>query len=31
FAIQRMRPGDKWHEGTAINPYPLLAGKRAGG
>jgi murein DD-endopeptidase MepM/ murein hydrolase activator NlpD len=31
FAILRMRPGDKWHQGTAINPYPLLARKRGGG
>lgn len=28
FAIHRMRPEDDWHEGTAINPYPLLAGGR---
>lgn len=28
FAIHRMLPEDDWHEGTAINPYPLLAGKR---
>ena len=28
FAIHRMQPEDDWHEGTAINPYPLLAGKR---
>lgn len=26
FAIHRMAPGDKWYDGTAINPYPLLAG-----
>lgn len=26
FAIHRMRPEDDWHEGTAVNPYPLLAG-----
>ena len=26
FAIHRMKPEDDWHEGTAINPYPLLAG-----
>lgn len=26
FAIQRMAPGEKWYDGTAINPYPLLAG-----
>jgi murein DD-endopeptidase MepM/ murein hydrolase activator NlpD len=28
FAIHRMSPGESWHEGTAINPYPLLAGKK---
>lgn len=27
FAINRMNPGEKWWEGTPINPYPLLAGK----
>ena len=27
FAINRMNPGEKWYQGTAINPYPLLAGK----
>lgn len=27
FAINRMEPGEKWHQGTPINPYPLLAGK----
>ena len=26
FAIHRMEPGQKWYQGTAINPYPLLAG-----
>ena len=31
FAIHRMRPGEKWHQGSAVNPYPLLAGKRASG
>lgn len=31
FAINRMEPGEKWYEGSAINPYPLLAGKRASG
>lgn len=31
FAINRMRAGQKWHDGDAINPYPLLAGKRASG
>ena len=29
FAIHRVQPGDDWHEGTAINPYPLLAGNDA--
>ncbi|QDP20299.1 M23 family metallopeptidase [Sphingomonas xanthus] len=29
FAINRMASGESWHEGTAINPYPLLAGKPA--
>ena len=27
FAIYRMEPGQRWHDGTPINPYPLLAGK----
>lgn len=27
FAINRMAPGEKWYQGTPINPYPLLAGK----
>jgi murein DD-endopeptidase MepM/ murein hydrolase activator NlpD len=31
FSINRMGPGEDWHEGTAVNPYPLLAGKRTGG
>ena len=31
FAIHRMRPGEKWYQGSAINPYPLLAGRRASG
>ena len=26
FEIKRMADGEKWHEGAAINPYPLLAG-----
>jgi len=26
FAINRMAPGERWWQGTAINPYPLLAG-----
>lgn len=31
FAINRMAPGDDWHSGEAINPYPLLAGDRVSG
>jgi len=31
FAINTMAPGDHWWNGTAINPYPLLAGNKAGG
>ena len=27
FAINKMAEGEDWHEGTPINPYPLLAGK----
>ena len=27
FAINAMAPGEKWHQGRPINPYPLLAGK----
>ncbi|HEY0413450.1 MAG TPA: M23 family metallopeptidase, partial [Allosphingosinicella sp.] len=27
FAVYKMAPGQKWYEGEAINPYPLLAGK----
>ncbi|MFW2830149.1 M23 family metallopeptidase [Sphingomonas sp. ID0503] len=26
FEVKRMAPGEKWHQGTAVNPYPLLAG-----
>jgi len=29
FAINRMEPGEKWYQGTAINPFPLLAAKPA--
>jgi murein DD-endopeptidase MepM/ murein hydrolase activator NlpD len=28
FAIHRMARGDAWHEGRAVNPYPLLAGRQ---
>lgn len=31
FAINTMAPGDHWWNGTPINPYPLLAGKKVGG
>jgi murein DD-endopeptidase MepM/ murein hydrolase activator NlpD len=31
FAVYRMNPGEKWYDGTPVNPYPLLAGKRPGG
>ena len=27
FAIHRMAAGEKWYQGRAINPYPLLAGR----
>jgi murein DD-endopeptidase MepM/ murein hydrolase activator NlpD len=27
FAINRMDPGQRWWQGSPINPYPLLAGK----
>ena len=29
FAVNRMAPGELWHEGTPVNPYPLLAGNQA--
>lgn len=28
FAVHRMAPGETWHEGTPVNPYPMLAGGR---
>jgi murein DD-endopeptidase MepM/ murein hydrolase activator NlpD len=28
FAINSMAPGERWWDGTPINPYPLLAGKK---
>jgi murein DD-endopeptidase MepM/ murein hydrolase activator NlpD len=31
FAVNRMQAGEAWHQGAPINPYPLLAGKRATG
>jgi murein DD-endopeptidase MepM/ murein hydrolase activator NlpD len=29
FAIHRMAANERWWQGSAINPYPLLAGRRA--
>lgn len=29
FAVARMAPGERWWQGTPIDPYPLLAGARA--
>ncbi len=31
FAINQMAAGEKWWNGTPINPYPLLAGKKVSG
>ncbi len=31
FAIDAMAQGERWWQGAPINPYPLLAGNRAGG
>jgi murein DD-endopeptidase MepM/ murein hydrolase activator NlpD len=31
LAINAMAAGERWWQGTPINPYPLLAGKKAGG
>ena len=31
FSINQMAAGEKWYQGTPINPYPLLAGKRTKG
>jgi murein DD-endopeptidase MepM/ murein hydrolase activator NlpD len=28
FAVNQMGPGERWWQGTPINPYPLLAGKK---
>ena len=28
FAVNKMAPGEKWYDGTPVNPYPLLAGKK---
>jgi len=29
FAVHAMEQGESWHEGQAVNPYPLLAGSGA--
>lgn len=29
FAVHRMSAGERWHQGSAVNPYPLLAGTGA--
>lgn len=31
FAINRMEAGQRWWQGSPINPYPLLAGKQVSG
>src|SRR5689334_11961314 len=31
FAINQMGSGERWWQGTPINPYPVLAGKKAAG
>ena len=31
FAVHRMAEGERWWQGSAVNPYPLLAGRRTGG
>ena len=28
FGVARMAPGERWHQGTPVDPYPLLAGSR---
>jgi len=28
FAVSYMRPGERWWQGSPVNPYPLLAGGR---
>lgn len=31
FEVHAMAPGERWHEGQAVDPYPLLAGPPGGG
>ena len=28
FGVNRMAAGERWHQGTPVDPYPLLAGSR---
>lgn len=28
FGVAQMAPGERWHQGTPVDPYPLLAGSR---
>jgi murein DD-endopeptidase MepM/ murein hydrolase activator NlpD len=28
FAVNRMGPGERWWQGSPVNPYPLLAGRK---
>ena len=30
FGLQRMQPGERWHQGEDVNPFPLLAGRARG-
>lgn len=27
FGVTRMRPGERWHQGEPVDPYPLLTGQ----
>ncbi len=31
LAVMQMAPGEEWYEGSAVNPFPLLAGQRREG
>ena len=31
FAVHQMAEGEDWHDGSPVNPYPLLVGKKTGG
>lgn len=30
FGVALLAPGERWHQGIPVDPYPLLAGSRAG-